>query len=347
MGERAAGRCARTRTSGSTRSSPSTTRRSGPASAACAARRYPERRRRRPRVPPPGRGDDAEERRGRAALRRRQVGDLPTRAGADRAGADAPLRRVRGPHGRRLPPGRRHGHLRRTTWPTMAEAGGRRLLRRARPVARHRPGVARRDPRRGRPRRRHAGPRTGATVLVQGAGHVGAALARQLAADGARVLVADVDPARAAAVAGRDRRRRRWTPTPRSTRPCDVLAPCAVARVITPETVAGARAAGSSRRGQRHARRRRLRRPARRPRHHSTSPTSSPTPAASIDIHALPREGWSDDARSPRSWSRIGDARRARSWPTRRNGGTTPLAGGRGRAAPPRPWPRPAALAAA
>ena len=40
-----------------------------------------------------------------------------------------------------------------------------------------------------------------ARVLIQGAGHVGAALARDLAADGAEIVVADIDAERAAAVA--------------------------------------------------------------------------------------------------------------------------------------------------
>ena len=71
----------------------------------------------------------------------------------------------------------------------------------------------------------------GLTVAVQGAGHVGAELARLCAADGAHVLVADVDAGRAsevahaiggAAVAAKDV----------LTTPCDVLAPCAVARVV-------------------------------------------------------------------------------------------------------------------
>ena len=42
----------------------------------------------------------------------------------------------------------------------------------------------------------------GGTVLVQGAGGVGSALAERLAKGGASVFVADIDPARAEAVAG-------------------------------------------------------------------------------------------------------------------------------------------------
>ena len=76
----------------------------------------------------------------------------------------------------------------------------------------------------------------GATVLVQGAGHVGDALARDLAARGARLLVADVDAARAqalaAAVGGA------VVPAEEALgTPCDVLAPCAVARVVSAATV--------------------------------------------------------------------------------------------------------------
>lgn len=71
----------------------------------------------------------------------------------------------------------------------------------------------------------------GTTVLVQGAGHVGAELARGLAGAGCRVLVADVDSARAdsaaVAVGGATVDPARVLETE-----CDVLAPCATARVI-------------------------------------------------------------------------------------------------------------------
>lgn len=76
----------------------------------------------------------------------------------------------------------------------------------------------------------------GVVVLIQGAGHVGAALARDLASDGARILVSDVDPVRAADVAeivgGRT-----VAPSDALTTACDVFAPCAIARVIKPETI--------------------------------------------------------------------------------------------------------------
>jgi len=72
----------------------------------------------------------------------------------------------------------------------------------------------------------------GRRVMVQGAGHVGAHLARLLADEGAEVLVADRDPARAARVAAdtgatvidADHALTTW---------CDVLAPCALGGVLT------------------------------------------------------------------------------------------------------------------
>ena len=76
----------------------------------------------------------------------------------------------------------------------------------------------------------------GTRVLIQGAGHVGEVLARILAADGATVLIADVDGDRALALA---RELDGEVVDPRTvigTR-CDVFAPCAVARVIDPESV--------------------------------------------------------------------------------------------------------------
>ncbi|WP_116952015.1 Glu/Leu/Phe/Val dehydrogenase dimerization domain-containing protein [Jiangella endophytica] len=80
----------------------------------------------------------------------------------------------------------------------------------------------------------------GVRVLVQGVGQVGEALAHQLVAAGALVDVSDVDAARAtrvaAAVGGAvvdvDRA---------LTHRCDVLVPCAVARVLTRDTIPGLR----------------------------------------------------------------------------------------------------------
>ncbi len=76
----------------------------------------------------------------------------------------------------------------------------------------------------------------GARVLIQGAGHVGAALAHDLAADGAEIVLADINA---------DRARRVAEEVGGVTIPadevigaaCDVFAPCSVAKVITPETV--------------------------------------------------------------------------------------------------------------
>lgn len=76
----------------------------------------------------------------------------------------------------------------------------------------------------------------GATVLVQGAGHVGDALARDLAARGARLLVADVDAARAEALAAAVGGAAVAAEAALAT-PCDVLAPCAVARVVSERTI--------------------------------------------------------------------------------------------------------------
>jgi leucine dehydrogenase len=71
----------------------------------------------------------------------------------------------------------------------------------------------------------------GAHVVVQGAGHVGADLARRLAVAGCRVSIADVDPVRAHAIA-REVGGRVLAPEAAVTTACDVLAPCATARVI-------------------------------------------------------------------------------------------------------------------
>jgi leucine dehydrogenase len=77
----------------------------------------------------------------------------------------------------------------------------------------------------------------GARVLIQGAGHVGAALARDLAADGAQVMLADVDAERAATVAAEVHGSTVPAQAVLDT-PCDVFAPCSVAKVVTPATVA-------------------------------------------------------------------------------------------------------------
>ncbi|HEX4218935.1 MAG TPA: Glu/Leu/Phe/Val dehydrogenase dimerization domain-containing protein [Acidimicrobiales bacterium] len=76
----------------------------------------------------------------------------------------------------------------------------------------------------------------GAHVVVQGAGHVGADLARRLAVAGCRISIADVDAARACAVA-REIGGRVIDPEAAVTAACDVLAPCATAKVVDRCTV--------------------------------------------------------------------------------------------------------------
>jgi leucine dehydrogenase len=76
----------------------------------------------------------------------------------------------------------------------------------------------------------------GARVLIQGAGHVGAALARDLADDGAEIIVADINSDRAAAVAAEVHGRTVPADAALYTE-CDVLSPCSVAKVVTPATV--------------------------------------------------------------------------------------------------------------
>jgi leucine dehydrogenase len=76
----------------------------------------------------------------------------------------------------------------------------------------------------------------GRMVVVQGAGAVGSPLAEQLASAGASVLVADIDPARADAVA--DRVGGAALPADQLYETdCDVYAPCAVGGTLSVETV--------------------------------------------------------------------------------------------------------------
>jgi leucine dehydrogenase len=77
----------------------------------------------------------------------------------------------------------------------------------------------------------------GVSVLVQGAGHVGGALAAQLALEGAEVIVADADAARADEVAAASGARV-IDPAEVIGTPCDVYAPCAIARVLSRATIA-------------------------------------------------------------------------------------------------------------
>jgi leucine dehydrogenase len=80
----------------------------------------------------------------------------------------------------------------------------------------------------------------GLSVAVVGLGHVGGALAQRLDAGGARLIVADVDPARRALA---ERLGALWvTPEEALAVGADVLAPCALGACLTPEVVAGLQA---------------------------------------------------------------------------------------------------------
>jgi len=76
----------------------------------------------------------------------------------------------------------------------------------------------------------------GRSVFVQGAGGVGSALAEHLAKAGASVLVADIDPARADAVAARVDGEAVAAEEVFEAE-CDVYAPCAVGGVLSTDTV--------------------------------------------------------------------------------------------------------------
>lgn len=81
----------------------------------------------------------------------------------------------------------------------------------------------------------------GVRVVVQGAGQVGANLARFAAADGAVVSVADVDGPRAQVLAD-ELGASLLDPHEAPYADCDVFAPCAVARVLTTENASRIRA---------------------------------------------------------------------------------------------------------
>jgi leucine dehydrogenase len=82
-----------------------------------------------------------------------------------------------------------------------------------------------------------SGDPSGRTVLIQGAGGVGSALATHLAGAGASVLVADVDGERARAVASRAGGQT-VRPELVAETECDVFSPCAVGGVLDSATVA-------------------------------------------------------------------------------------------------------------
>jgi len=76
----------------------------------------------------------------------------------------------------------------------------------------------------------------GVRVCVQGAGHTGTSLAAQLAQAGAELLVADIDAARAAALAARVGGEA-IAPADAAAAECDVFAPCALGAVIDDESI--------------------------------------------------------------------------------------------------------------
>lgn len=80
-------------------------------------------------------------------------------------------------------------------------------------------------------RRRHGSGISGARVAVQGLGHVGEHLTKLLKAAGARLVVTDIDPQRAAEVAAR-LGAQLVAPDAILDVPCDVFAPCALGGVL-------------------------------------------------------------------------------------------------------------------
>jgi glutamate dehydrogenase/leucine dehydrogenase len=77
---------------------------------------------------------------------------------------------------------------------------------------------------------------SGRTVVVQGVGKVGSELARLLVKENTRVVVSDVDEARAVGVATSLAAEAVPSGEALST-PCDILAPCALGPVVTDETI--------------------------------------------------------------------------------------------------------------
>lgn len=85
-------------------------------------------------------------------------------------------------------------------------------------------------------RRRHGSGLSGACVALQGLGHVGERLATQLVAAGARLVVADIDPQRAADISAR-LGAQLVAPDAIIDVPCDVFAPCALGGVLNEGSV--------------------------------------------------------------------------------------------------------------
>ena len=77
----------------------------------------------------------------------------------------------------------------------------------------------------------------GRRILVQGAGSVGSRLAKLVLADGAQVLLAEVDSARAASVLDFPGGVTRIDPARALETPCDVFAPCAQGGVLSESTI--------------------------------------------------------------------------------------------------------------
>lgn len=89
----------------------------------------------------------------------------------------------------------------------------------------------------------------GLRVAVQGLGHVGYALAEQLAAVGAELLVCDLDPGRVQ-LAVEQLGAHPLAPEALLSTPCDILAPCGLGGVLTSQSVSQLRS-----RARRHPRR--------------------------------------------------------------------------------------------
>jgi len=76
----------------------------------------------------------------------------------------------------------------------------------------------------------------GRTVAIQGCGHVGLFLARHLAEAGAKLILADIAPERAKAVA-QETGGQVGDPASILSTKCDILAPCALGAVVNDETL--------------------------------------------------------------------------------------------------------------